>query len=242
MELAPDYLEKSDAASRCAGSLRASCSLQRSDQIDGTFDAICRGGTAWRVGAGRQDGPLFSERQPIASAPWTAALFRAEIFQRVGLLEERFESYLEDVDFGLRCAAQGIAGVYEPAAVAWHQGSATLGRWHPETVRRIARNQVFLLARHYPASLLARWMWPILAAHLLWGGVALRHGAGIAWLRGVAQGLRRFLRECEKPASESTKKHWVVLLQSQERVIRQVQASTGYDAYWRWYFWLAGGA
>ena len=92
--------------------------------------------------------------------PFDGAVFRAEIFQRVGLLDERFESYLEDVDFGLRCAAQGIAGCYEPSAIAWHKGSAALGRWHPETVRRIARNQIYLLARHYPASLLVRWMWP----------------------------------------------------------------------------------
>ena len=42
----------------------------------------------------------------IWSAPWTAALFRAELFQKIGLLEESFESYLEDVDFGLRVPVQ----------------------------------------------------------------------------------------------------------------------------------------
>jgi hypothetical protein len=31
------------------------------------------------------------------------------------------------------------------------------------------------------------------------------------------------------------------LLLSHERTIRHVQAATGYDAYWRWYFRLAGG-
>ena len=66
----------------------------------------------------------------IHSPPWTAVLYRAEVFQRVGLLEERFESYLEDADFGLRCAALGIAGRYVPEARAVHVGSASLGRWH----------------------------------------------------------------------------------------------------------------
>lgn len=239
VELAPDYLEKLAAADAWFATGKLLTPVI--DRIDGTFDAICRGGTSWRVGSGRQDGPLFSERQTIASAPWTAALFRAEIFQRVGLLEERFESYLEDVDFGLRCAARGIAGVYEPAAIARHKGSAALGRWHPETVRRIARNQVFLLARHYPSSLLARWMRPILTAHLLWGGIALRHGAGLAWAHGVAQGLTGFPR-IRKTGSQIDEKTLHGLLQSQERVIRQFQASSGYDAYWQWYFRLAGGA
>jgi GT2 family glycosyltransferase len=239
VELAPDYLEKLVATD--AWFATGKLLTPATNRVDGTFDAICRGGTSWRVGSGRKDGPIFSARQPIASAPWTAALLRAEIFQRVGLLDERFESYLEDVDFGLRCAAQGIAGVYEPAAVAWHKGSAALGRWHPETVRRIARNQVYLLARHYPASLLARWMRPILTAHLLWAGLALRHGAGFAWARGAAQGLAGF-RRIRKTGVRIDEKALGSFLQSQERVIRQFQVSAGFDAYWRWYFRLAGGA
>jgi GT2 family glycosyltransferase len=239
VELSPDYLEKLTAAN--AWFATGKLLTPAGDRIDGTFDAICRGGTSWRVGSGRRDGPIFSERQPIASAPWTAVLFRADIFRLVGMLDERFESYLEDVDFGLRCAAQGIEGVYEPAAAAWHKGSAALGRWHPETVRRIARNQVYLLARHYPAPLLARWMRPILAAHLLWGGVALRHGAGFAWARGAAQGLAGF-RRIRKTGARIDERALSDLLRSHERVIRQLQVSTGYDPYWQWYFRLAGGA
>ena len=127
-------------------------------------------------------------------APWTAALFRAGLFERVGLLEAGFESHLEDVDFGLRCATRGLVGLYVPEAVAWHQGSAALGRWHPETVRLIARNQFLLLARHYPGRLVLRWLWPILVAQLLWFGVALRHRAGCAWLRGKWHGVRDLAR------------------------------------------------
>jgi GT2 family glycosyltransferase len=237
VELAPDYLEKLAGAD--AWFATGKLLTPRSDRIDGTFDAICRGGAAWRVGSGRKDGPMFSERRAMALTPLTAALFRREIFERVGLLDERFESYLEDVDFGLRCAAHGIEGVFEPAAVAWHQGSATLGRWHPETVRRIARNQVFLLARHYPASLLRRWMRPILAAHLLWGGVAVRHGTGFAWLRGLTQGIASF-SAMRKQETLMPEKVMESLLSSHERTIYQFQASTEYDAYWRWYFRLAG--
>jgi GT2 family glycosyltransferase len=239
VELAPDYLQKLVATN--AWFATGKLLTPSTDRLDGTFDAICRGGTSWRVGSGRRDGSVFSERQPIALASWTAVLFRTEIFRRVGLLEECFESYLEDVDFGLRCAAQGITGVYEPAAVAWHKGSAALGRWHPETVRRIARNQIFLLARHYPSSALARLMRPILIAHLLWGGVAIHHGAGLAWARGAAQGLAAF-RRIRKTGVLIDDKTLSGLLQSQERVIRQFQASTGYDAYWQWYFRLAGEA
>jgi len=210
--------------------------------MDGAFDLVCRGGTAWRVGAGREAGPLFASERRIWSAPWTAALFRAEIFQRVGLLEESFESYLEDVDFGLRCARAGFSGLYVPAAVAWHRGSAALGVWHGETVRRMARNQVWLLARHYPRPLLRRWWWAILVAQALWGGVAARHGAGLAWARGKWQGIRGFRDARAAQAVAATSVHdRDSLLLANERMIYEIQSLTGFDFYWRMYFLLTGG-
>jgi GT2 family glycosyltransferase len=238
VELAPDYFGRLLGATNpwfATGKILAAGSDNR---IDATFDVLCRGGTAWRVGNGRADASVFSITRPIWSAPWTAALFRAELFQRVGLLEESFESYLEDVDFGLRCAAQGLAGQYVPEALAWHRGSATLGRWHPETVRRMARNQLLLLARHYPRRLLVRWSWPIFVAQFLWGAVALRHGAGFAWLRGEGQGFRRFFA-----ARGQTLDAKILggVLSTNEDLIRSVQASTGFDLYWRLYFLLTRG-
>jgi GT2 family glycosyltransferase len=207
--------------------------------IDGTFDALCRGGTAWRVGNGRTDGPSFQAPREITSPPWTAVLFRAELFRRVGLLEESFESYLEDVDFGLRCAAHQLHGFYLPSAVAWHRGSATLGRWHPDTVRRISRNQLLLLARHYPSGMLMRCIWPIFVAQCLWGAVALRHGAGLAWLRGKWQGLRSFSAAHSKHGSfdPGLLEH----LLANEEAIRSVQQATGFDRYWSLYFILTRG-
>jgi len=237
VELAPDYFARLRAADAwfATGKILAAGSGNR---IDATFDVLCRGGAAWRAGNGRADGPEFSLARPIWSAPWTAALFRAELFQQVGLLEESFESYLEDVDFGLRCAARGLAGQYVPEALAWHQGSATLGRWHPETVRHIARNQLFLLARHYPQRLLVRWCWPIFVAQFLWGAVAFRHGAGFAWLRGEWQGLRRFFAARGQTLDAKVLDS---VLSANERLIRSVQVSTGFDLYWRLYFLLTRG-
>jgi GT2 family glycosyltransferase len=208
--------------------------------LDATFDLLARGGTVWRAGNRRADGPVFSAPRRIWSAPWTAALFRAELFGRVGLLETAFESYLEDVDFGVRCAMQSLDGLYVPAALAWHAGSASLGRWHPETVRRIARNQVFLIARHYPRAIVLRYLWPILTAQMLWGAVAMRHGAGRAWLRGKWQGLGGW-RDARAKHSAADPAELERFLRENERVIREIQTATGFDVYWRMYFLLTGG-
>lgn len=238
VELAPDYFAALLAAAEAERAWFATGKLLAAGSkglLDGAFDAVCRGGTACRLGNGRPDGPLFSERRRIWSAPWTAAIFRAELFRKIGLLEESFESYLEDVDFGLRCASQRLAGVYEPAAVAWHRGSAALGRWHPETVRRIARNQVLLAARHFPRETLRANWWMLLVAQGLWGALALRHGAGAAWLRGKRQGLGG-ARRARQAAIAWDRRGFEELLRENERAIREFQAPGGLDFYWRLYF------
>jgi GT2 family glycosyltransferase len=240
VELARDWIEKLLPALAPGVWFAAGRILQAGapDRIDGTYDVVCRGGTSWRVGHARRDGPVFREGRQIWSAPMTAALFRAELFEKAGLLDERFESYLEDVEFGLRCARAECPGLYVPDAVAWHQGSATLGAWHPETVRRISRNQVFLIAKHYSRRMLLRYAWPIAVAQGLWGLVALRHARGWSWLRGKTEGMRRWreFRDGPLPNGRGSEE----LLREGEREIRRVQRNSFTDLYWMLYFLLTG--
>ena len=206
------------------------------DMIDGAWDALSRGACAWRCGAGRPDGPVWSRARRIRFAPFTAALFRRELFARVGDLEEEFDSYLEDVEFGLRCARAGLWGAYVPEAIAWHRGSATLGVWHPETVRRLARNQLLLVAKHYPRGWAWRYGWAVLAGQLLWWMMSVRHGTGMACLRGKWEALRRFRRRTAPAASAEVALDEI--LQASEEEIRQLQSQTGVDWYWKLYFAL----
>jgi hypothetical protein len=200
--------------------------------IDATFDELSRSGCAWRCGAGRPDAPVWNELRPIRMAPMTAALFRADLFREVGSLDEAFESYLEDVDFGLRCSLCGFAGVYVPSAIAYHRGSETLGRWNSDTVRRISCNQVLLTAKHFGAQP----RFPILAGQLLWGLVALRHGRAFSYIRGKFEGLRKARTlGIEKTRHSELRR---ILTQS-EQTILSLQRQTGFDRYWRVYFCLS---
>ncbi len=231
VELAADYFEKLTATSELFASGRI-LDARRNGMLDGAFDLTCRGGATWRAGSGCADGPAWRKARRIWSAPWTAILLRSDVFGKLGLLEERFESYLEDVDFGLRCAANGVYGMYVPDAVAWHRGSAALGRWHPETVRRIARNQVFLAARHLPP----RCWWRAIVAQALWGAVAMRHGHPVAWTKGMLAGLRGFRAMRRRPIPEL-----LAQLRENEREIVRLQSISGRDLYWKLYFLLTGG-
>jgi hypothetical protein len=230
VEPAPDWLERLVEAAEREEAWFATGKLLNGDRIDGTFDLICRGGCAWRAGHGRPDGPEWDQQKKIRLAPFTAALFRRELFERVGLLDEQFESYLEDVDFGLRCARSGLRGVYVPGAVASHAGSATLGKWHPETVRRMSRNQLLLVAKHLPLR------WPVLVAQTLWWGVAIRHGAGMAFLRGKAEGLGKF--RAARAAAAGQAGGIAGIMEESEGELFALQQQSGFDLFWRLYFAL----
>jgi GT2 family glycosyltransferase len=239
VEIAEDWLDKllTRALARDAwfatGKMLA---FDRPTHLDGTWDAVCRGACAWRCGQARPDGPAWNSERVIRLAPFTAAIFRAELFRRAGLLDEVFESYLEDVEFGIRCATKGYSGVYVPNAIARHRGSSTLGRWHKETVRRISRNQLLLVARHFPRNWMLRYGWPVLIGQTLWGLVAVRHGAGVAFLEGKLEGARLF-RSIRKDTGSSGSA-LSGILQESENEIRDLQRQTGYDLYWRLYFAL----
>lgn len=245
VELDPGWLETLSAAfaePRTWFAVGKILDAAHRERLDGAWDVISRAGCPWRAGHARPDAPPFDAPRAIHLAPWTAAVFRAGLFERVGLLDERFESYLEDVDFGLRCVRLDLAGAYVPAATAWHHGSATLGRWHPDSVRRMARNQVFLLAKHYPGALLARWAWPALVGQSVWGFTALRHGAGFAYVRGKLEGLRRF-PEMRRDAARDPEgaRRLARFIAASESEILNLQRATRFDPYWRFYFLLAAG-
>jgi GT2 family glycosyltransferase len=242
VEPEPDWLAHLAAAIEqpgvafAAGKLR---SAARPASLDGTYDAVCRGACAWRAGHGSPDSPLWDSPRAIRFTPFTATLFRTGLFRTVGGLDERFRSYLEDVDFCLRSAAQGYRGMYVPQAVARHEGSATLGRWHPDVVRLISRNQVLLVAKHYPLRYLLRYGWPIFVAQVLWGALAVRHGRPWSFLRGKLEGLAlapRVRREVRR--SGGWPHDLAEVIEPSESEIYSLQRTTGFDLYWRLYFAL----
>jgi GT2 family glycosyltransferase len=235
--LAPDWLETLLAGAEREQVSFATGKIVRSadpSTIDGTFDEISRGACAARCGFGCTDGPIWRQPRRIRFAPMTAVLFRKDVFERVGKLDESFESYLEDVDFGIRCATIGLDGIYLPSAAARHSGSATLGEWNSDTVRLIARNQILLAAKHFGGQP----RWPIVAGQLLWGVLALRHGQGVAYLRGKISGWRCRSRWIGLEQTGANRDTLRAIFEASERNIFDLGQQIGFDWYWRAYFWL----
>src|SRR5579863_1944287 len=86
VSLEPDWLARIMAKLEPGNSWFATGKLldaQVRERMEGSFDAVCRGGCAWRCGHGRLDSPLWNQARTIQLVPFTAAVFRAGLFQRV---------------------------------------------------------------------------------------------------------------------------------------------------------------
>jgi len=243
VELEADWTERLAASLEQSGGWFAIGKLldyAKRDRIDGAGDAICRGGTACRLGHARPDSAFFYTPRVTFFPSATAVLMRRGFLERAGNFDESFFAYLEDVDLGLRAALLGMGGIYTPGAVAYHRGSATWGAWSSQMVKCLTRNQILLLAKFYPWALIWQFRVPIFAAQVLWAAMAARRGRLVACLRGAASGLgssltvRRSALRWRKDGNRLAE----ILLRSEGELVR-VQSATGWDDYWRWYFRLA---
>ena len=111
-----------------------------------------------------------------------------------GGFDERFGTYLEDVDLGLRLRLAGWTCRWEPRAVARHAGGGSSAVLRAGPDAWVERNTLLLAARAFPAAWLPQvayrqlgWLW-----HAARGGRLRGHLAGV---RMALPLLPAFLRE-----------------------------------------------
>ncbi len=156
--------------------------------LDGAGDGYLRGGAGYRLGTMEHDSEHYSRPGPVFGACAGAVLYQRQLFARVGLFDEDFFAYLEDVDLNLRINRAGLRGWYVPRARVYHVGSATTGsRINPTTVRLSTRNSFFVLLKHYSLSLSLRLLPVILVYQCCWLLFAVKKGQFRAWCQGTAE-------------------------------------------------------
>jgi GT2 family glycosyltransferase len=104
-------------------------------------------GFDWRDGRVTYDATTGVTTEPFVSG--CALLVRAAALERLGLLDERFFLYCEDVDWSLRARRLGLAIAAAEGALVRHDYSATTGKRSALSLYYETRNK-FLLARHAP--------------------------------------------------------------------------------------------
>ena|SRR6266850_1737725 len=190
VELHPGFLETLtqtlDSQPELAFATGKLLDAQRDGYLDGAGDAMLLGGGAYRIGHGDADRGEFDALRPVLSGCGAATLFKRDVMEELGGLDEQLFAYLDDLDLSLRAHLRGYKGVYAPNAAALHVGSATLGNpLHPKIVGWITRNQMLVVIKNYPGVLLLRLAPRLLLYQLLWAARVFARGAVLPFLRGL---------------------------------------------------------
>jgi GT2 family glycosyltransferase len=102
--------------------------------IDSAGLVMLSNGEAFSAGVGQPDIGQFDLDRWCLGPCGSAALFRRESFESIGLFDTEYFLYYEDVDWALRSHLSGHRTAFEPAAVVHHRHSATTRRM-PEELR-----------------------------------------------------------------------------------------------------------
>jgi GT2 family glycosyltransferase len=193
-EVHPDWATAViDAFARCpeAGSVASKMLLfDRRDHLHTAGDFFTVDGRAGNRGVWQQDSGQFDEETYVFSACGGSAVYRRQMLDQIGLLDDDFFFSGEDVDLGWRAQLAGWRCLYVPSAIVYHHLSATGGGVTASYYD--GRNLIFILAKNYPAGLWRKYRRLILKAQikLAWEALrAWRGAAARARLRGMLAGL-----------------------------------------------------
>jgi GT2 family glycosyltransferase len=157
-ELAPDFLARMIEAADMEpdfGMFAASVRMHEHREVfDSTGllvypDGICRS-RGWL----EKDVGQYDEADEVLAPNGCAAVYRRAMLEDVGLFDEAYFAYLEDLDLGLRGQLRGWRCRYVPGAVAWHKKSSTSGYHSAWKAYLVERNRIWNAVRLLPLRLL----------------------------------------------------------------------------------------
>ena len=137
-------------------------------KIDGVGILVNEVGQARSIGWQEQDSGQFEKEQYIFGASGGAALFRRTDFIKVGMFDENYFMYCEEVDFAFRAQFLGYKSIYCPGAVVYHKHKATAKRLPQHIEYWQFKNMTQTIIKDFPASILfKKWRWlKIILIHL----------------------------------------------------------------------------
>ena len=154
----PDWLHFLVRALDADPSLAAVTSrmLLASDRrVNNAGGALTNWGVGYDRGYGAPDGPPYDESVDVAAFSGGAAALRVDDAKRVGGFDATFFLYYEDTDLSWRLGTVGRRIRYVPEAIVYHQHSASADQTSEAFAFYNQRNQLLMLVRNAPASLVA---------------------------------------------------------------------------------------
>ncbi|MGV8906561.1 MAG: glycosyltransferase family 2 protein [Acetobacterium sp.] len=169
------------------------------DKLDDAGDFYNILGWAYKRGDGKSR-EAFNKSTSIFSTCAGAGIYRRSVLDEIGLFDEAFFAYMEDVDLSYRGLIYGYENHYEPHAFCYHIGSATTAdgeKYSPFKVNISARNNVYVVYKNMPLVQLILNSPFLILGFLVKYLLFLNRGYGNDYKKGLQEGLKT-VRNIEK--------------------------------------------
>ncbi|MBN1234722.1 MAG: glycosyltransferase family 2 protein [Methanotrichaceae archaeon] len=183
-----EHLQKPLADSKvgvCAAKM-----LLADGRINSTGICLSRSGAAWDRGMYEPDQGQYDAEEEVFGACAGAALYRKEMLDEIGLFDEDFFLYMEDVDLAFRARLAGWRCIYVPEAVVYHHHGGTAVPGSDLSVYYGNRNVIWYVIKDFPTRLLIASLPFILARNLATIPYYALRGQGRVILKSKLDALR----------------------------------------------------
>jgi len=119
-------------------------------RINSTAICISRSGAAWDRGMGEPDHGQYDVVEEVFGACAGAALYRRIMLDEIGLFDEDFFLYMEDVDLAFRARLSGWKCMYVPLAQVIHVHGGTAEPGSDTSVYYGNRNLLWCAVKNFP--------------------------------------------------------------------------------------------
>lgn len=131
------------------------CKLLRSDGkfFDSTGDFYSSRGIPFPRGRNQEDKKQFEKTEEVFGASGGASLYRTRMLNEIGMFDERFFAYFEDVDISFRAQLASWKIIYQPNSIAYHEVGATSSRLGDFSRYHSIKNFLILYTKNMPTAL-----------------------------------------------------------------------------------------
>lgn len=121
LEKLVNFLDKNPKA----GIVTSKICDSKKTHLDSTGDLYTIWGLPYPRGRGEEYTNQYDDDQWVFGASGGASLYRAKLFEEIGIFDNDYFAYYEDVDISFRAQLAGWKVGYEPKAIVYHEIGAT---------------------------------------------------------------------------------------------------------------------
>ena len=154
-------------------------------RLDSTGECYSTWGLPFPRGRGEERLDAYDSATELFGASGGSTLYRAKMLRDIGLFDEDFFAYFEDVDLSWRAHLRGWRVRLAPAAIAYHRIGATSGRIPGFTTYQTLKNLFWVVTKNVPRRYLATVVPRLALAYTLTFWRAVLQGNGAVAVKGV---------------------------------------------------------